>query len=105
MTRSTIRLSSSTSMSSPFLAETRELDVDMNAEQREVLDEFLPELVSEEEDDDQEENKKQDAEDRERDSFIKRLQNEVKEFGWRLFGISTIDDDLPIKSTFLVSRH
>lgn len=82
--------------------QTRELDVDMNAEgaavAHEVLDEFLPELVSGDsldedgEDDDQDEDKQQDAEDRERDSFIKRMQDEVEEFAsdWRLFGISPL---------------
>ena len=76
-----------------------ELDVNMNAEEGEggafaqdVQDEFLPELISDDPLDDQDEADEEggDAEDKERDAFIQKMEDQVKEFdrNWRLFGIT-----------------
>ena len=71
--------------------QSRELDVNMNAQEgegavaQEVQDEFLPELLNDDILD-------EDDEDEVRDNFIKRMEDEVKEFdsNWRLFGITPL---------------
>ena len=80
---------------------TTEIDVNMNLQQgdfmsvpqAQVQDEFLPEfLPGDLPDGDEEDDDGRSEEERERDAFIKRLEDEVMEFdrNWRLFGITPL---------------